>query len=438
MKRQLKVLHVTHSDSGGGAARAAYRMHRALVEAGMDSRMRVRRKSSDDWTVWGPSSLAAKATASLRALIGAQITRLQRTSNANPHSTNRLPSNWASAINRSDADVVHLHWVNAETMSIEDIGRIAKPLVMTLHDMWGFCGAEHYASDDCDARWRRGYNSESRAFDHVGIDLDRQTWRRKRRAWRRPISILCPSQWLADCARASVLMGNWSVSVIPNVLDTSTFKPLDRSFSRTSLNLPTEARLVLFGAVGGGSDPRKGYDLLLEALQHWRSQAPTDDVLCLIFGQSQPRDLPDLPISTRWIGHLHDDLTLALIYNAADVMVMPSRQESLGQTGTEAQSCGCPVVAFRATGVPDVVEHGTTGYLAKPYDTRDLARGITWVLEDGDRRGRLHEAARRRAVDRWSPSILVPRYLEAYRTAIRLAEPDCGSSNRLAPRLRNI
>lgn len=383
--------------------------------------MWVRRKLSDDWTVWGPSTSAAKAIVSLRALIGARITRLQRTGNGNLHSTNIFPSNWASAINRSDADVVHLHWVNAETMSIEDIGRIAKPLVMTLHDMWGFSGAEHYGSDDSAARWRRGYDSESRAFDHIGIDLDRWTWRRKRRAWRRPIGILCPSQWLADCARASVLMRNWSVSAIPNVLDTSTFKPLDRSFSRASLNLPTKARLVLFGAVGGGSDPRKGYDLLLEALQHWRSQASIiGDVLCLIFGQSQPRHPPELPVSTRWIGHLHDDIALALIYNAADVMVIPSRQENLVQTGTEAQSCGCPVVAFGATGMPDVVEHGITGYLATPYDTRELARGIAWALEDGDRQGRLREAARQRAVERWSPATLVSRYLEEYETAMAL------------------
>jgi glycosyltransferase involved in cell wall biosynthesis len=148
-----------------------------------------------------------------------------------------------------------------------------------------------------------------------------------------------------------------------------------------------------------------------------------DDVLCLIFGQSQPRHLPELPVSTRWIGHLHDDIALALIYNAADVMVIPSRQENLVQTGTEAQSCGCPVVAFGATGMPDVVEHGITGYLATPYDTRDLARGIGWTLKDRDRGGRLREAARRRAIERWSPPILVPRYLEAYQTAIGLAEP---------------
>jgi glycosyltransferase involved in cell wall biosynthesis len=421
---RLKILHVTHSDGSGGAARASYRTHRALLEAGVESRMRVRHKLSDDWTVGGPSSAAAKGVAGLRAILGAVVNRLQSTSNANPHSANLLPSNWSSAINRSNADVVHLHWMAAETMSIEDTGRITKPLIMTLHDMWAFCGAEHYAPDGPDARWRRGYDATNRPIGHRRADLDCWTWRRKRRAWRRAVHVLCPSRWLADCARASALMRDWSIGAVPNVLDTATFRPLDRGLCRTSLNLPVEHRVVLFGALGGGSDPRKGYDLLLEGLWHWRSRARVDNVLCVVFGQTQPRDPPELPLPTRWIGPLHDDVALALLYGAADVMVVPSRQENLVQTGTEAQSCGCPVVAFAATGMPDVVEHGSTGYLAAPYDTQDLARGIVWTLEDEGRRVNLGHAARQRALQLWSPETLVPRYLEAYETAISLQRCD--------------
>ena len=417
----LRVLHLSYGDGGGGGGlRASYRIHRALLRAGVESRMRVRSKVSDDWTVRGPSSLRTKAITALRWIIGARVSQLQRNGNPTHRSINVLPSNWSRTINRDDADIVHLHWVNGEAMSIEDIGRITKPMIMTLHDMWAFCGAEHYAPDDSAARWRWGYDTTSRAADHVGFDLDRWTWRRKRRAWHRPIHVLCPSKWLADCARESALMGSWNISAVPNVLDTATFQPLDRGFCRTSLNLPTEARVVLFGAVGGGSDPRKGYDLLLEALQHWHAQARVDNAVCVVFGQSRPRQPPNLPFPLFWIGHLHDEIALALLYNAADVMIIPSRQENLVQTGTEAQSCGCPVVAFATTGMPEVVEHGVTGYLAAPYDTKDLARGIAWILEDDAQRVRLGQAARQRAVRLWSPETLVPRYMEEYETAILL------------------
>ena len=101
-------------------------------------------------------------------------------------------------INSSDADVVNLHWVQAEMLSIADISRIAKPLVWTLHDMWAFSGAEHCAWDN---RWRDGYRRNNRPKHERGFDLNRWAWQRKRKYWRRPMQIVCPSQWLADCGR---------------------------------------------------------------------------------------------------------------------------------------------------------------------------------------------------------------------------------------------
>jgi len=118
------------------------------------------------------------------------------------------------------------------------------------------------------------------------------------------------------------------------------------------------------------------------------------------------------------MGHLHDDTTLALLYSAADVTVVPSRQDNLPQSGTEAQTCGCPVVAFNVAGLPDVVEDGTTGYLAEAYSSEDLAKGIAWVLEDAERRAQLGGQARERALRLWSPDVVVPQYVEVYQAAI--------------------
>ena len=118
------------------------------------------------------------------------------------------------------------------------------------------------------------------------------------------------------------------------------------------------------------------------------------------------------------MGHLHDDVTLALLYSAADVVVVPSRQENLPQSGTEAHACGCPVVAFDCTGLSDVVVDGETGYLARPYDIEDLANGIRWVLEDSVRHARLCVASRNRALRLWSPGVVVPQYIAVYEAAI--------------------
>jgi len=100
------------------------------------------------------------------------------------------------------------------------------------------------------------------------------------------------------------------------------------------------------------------------------------------------------------------------------VMVVPSRQENLPQSGTEAQACGCPVVAYNCTGLPDVVAHQATGYLAEPYDYEDLAKGIRWVLEDRERHSRLRAEARKRALQLWSPESVVSRYMKVYEAAI--------------------
>ena len=91
-------------------------------------------------------------------------------------------------------------------------------------------------------------------------------------------------------------------------------------------------------------DPRKGWDLLQLALAQLSTQM--SNLVGVIFGQSEPQDSLHLGLPLYWAGSLHDEITLALLYNAADVAVVPSRQDNLPQIGVEAQSCGCLVVAF--------------------------------------------------------------------------------------------
>jgi glycosyltransferase involved in cell wall biosynthesis len=411
----MKVVIMSQSDILGGAARAALRLHKSLMACVMESRMRVGNKKSDLISVDGPQGRLSKALGLVRPFLGRTLMRLQKTNNSILHSPAILSSGLVDEINSSPADVINLHWVCDEFLSVEDIGRIRKPVVWTLHDMWAFSGAEHYGPDNSNARWQNGYTVNNRPSSHKGFDIDRWVWNRKRRAWRYPIQIVTPSRWLSECVKASYLMHTWPVTVIPNVLDCRQFQPWPKPLAREVLGLPPNAILVLFGAMRGGEDFIKGWDLLQPALACIAREHV--GVNCVIFGQSEPINPPNLGLPLHWMGHLNDDATLALLYSAADVMVVPSRQEAFGQTGSEAQACGCPVVAFSCTGLLDVVEHRVTGYLATPYDPVDLANGISWVIENKERYASLSNAARERALRLWTPEVVISRYKAIYEAA---------------------
>jgi glycosyltransferase involved in cell wall biosynthesis len=401
---KLKVLHINNSDINGGAARAAYRIHCALRYAGVDSTMWVNQALAGDWTVEGPTSKFGKIISRVRPHAASLFTMPLRCENLNFHSPAILPSNWVKRVNASDADVVHLHWVQGEMLSIADIGRIEKPIVWTLHDMWAFCGAEHYTEA---FRWREGYRRDNRPAYESGFDLNRWTWERKRKYWQRPMQIVTPSRWLADCVRESALMKDWPVTVIPNCLDTGRWKPMEQALARELLGLPAGVPLLLFGAMGGGRDPRKGFDLHTAALGHLRGEIPGLELV--VFGQLAPRNPPDLGFPIHYTGHLQDDPSLRALYSAADALVVPSRQDNLPNTAVEAQACGTPVAAFNIGGLPDIVEHQRIGYLAKAFETEDLAAGIRWVLGHD-----LRQLSRQQAAAWFSNAVVAEQYRALY------------------------
>ncbi len=428
---KLRVNLVNMSDIEGGAARAAYRLHQALRRAGVDSIMQVNQAVAGDWSVQTPAGTSRKALARARPWIGQLLAKTLRTDNQVYHSPAMVPSKWTKRFNVANIDLVHLHWVNHEMMSISDIGRINKPVVWTLHDMWAFCGAEHYTED---FRWQEGYRKDNRPSYEAGFDLNKWVWNRKRKAWRRPMHIVTPSHWLAECARASALMRDWPVTTIHNGIDTDVWKPMDQGLARELLGLPSDVPLLLFGAMGGGKDPRKGFDLLRKAMSHLRGEVK--DLRLIVFGQFPPKEPEDLGFPIHYTGHLHDDLSLRVLYNAADALVIPSKQDNLPNTGVEAMACGTPVIAFDTCGLPDIVYNQKTGYLAKAFDDVDLASGIKWTLQEKNRppvaeyscsggeatvltgRGRLSHNARQQALERFSYAVVARQYIKVYKKAV--------------------
>lgn len=378
----MRVLQVSTYDGGQGAARAAFRLHRALRDAGVESGMRTALAGSGDPWVQAPRSKPRQALALVRSTASWWLSKPQRSTNPVTHSVAALPSRLDRELNAAGADVLHLHWLQDEFLSVEAIGRLRGPVVWTLHDTWPFCGSEHYPASSADRRFAEGYYPGNRPQGDRGWDLDRRTWRRKRRAWQRllpHLHLVAPSRWMAQQAAASALFAGVPCRVIPNAVP-AVFRPIPKPQARALLGWPQEQRVILFGAIDGSADPRKGFDLLAAALQRLPLEAPCQVLSAVVLGQAEPSEPIELPLPVRYVGRLHDDLTLALAYAAADVVVVPSRLDNLPQSATEALACGTPVVGFRQGGMVDLVEHRRNGWLAEPESVQDLAEGLSWCL----------------------------------------------------------
>ena len=415
-----RILHVTDSDANGGAARAAYRIHRSLmsVEAatGIESRMLVRKVAREDPRILG----VGPARGPIRLdRIGRRIARVERrlheTQNPVAHSTARVRTAALRQIMRLEPDAIVLHWLGKRLLSIQQIGALLGsgiPVSWVLHDTWAFCGAEHYPNDVDDHRFMNGYRRGNRPHWESGLDVNRMTWTRKRRLWTRPAQIVAPSRWMADLVNRSALMRSWPVEVIPNPLDIAWWSASSRGEARARLGIPEDRRVVLFGAIGGESDPRKGADLLRAALPRVIERTATEGGTSpevLTFGGAPGVDLVD-GVTVRSVGRL-DDEGLRLHYSAADVMVVPSRMDNLPQTAVEPIACGTPVVAFAVGGLPDIVDDGVNGRLVEPFDIEQLADAIVWVLSDPERHASLSAACRRHAA-RWDQRTVGARYAE--------------------------
>jgi glycosyltransferase involved in cell wall biosynthesis len=178
------------------------------------------------------------------------------------------------------------------------------------------------------------------------------------------------------------LLSGFPVTVFPNSLDMKVFYPEPQEGSRIKLGLAAAKKIILFGALDATRNRLKGFDELSRALQCIQDKSSIE---LAVFGSPEKGKSTLFGFPVSYFGHISDDSLLRSLYSAADIMVVPSIQEVFGQTATEAMACGTPVVAFGATGLLDIVSHKVNGYLARPYDPEDLARGMTWCMEDPER-----------------------------------------------------
>ena len=322
------------------------------------------------------------------------------------------------------ADIVNFHW----TFGMFEYDVLARPgrYVWTLHDMHPFTGGCHF--DAGCGRFQAACGSCPQLGSHSDRDPSRQMWDRRSTALAslpaERMTIVAPSRWLADAARRSSLFGRFRVEVIPYGLDTDTFRPRDHRAAREVLDIPQDARVVVFVA-DGLMNRRKGFQLLIDALKPLRD---VPNLWLLAIGRGD--GLEALPLPYRQIRFLDDDRLLSALYGAADLFVIPSIQDNLPNTALEALSCGLPIVGFEVGGIPDIVREGENGLLAPDGDTARMSAAIREILVNADRRQRMKTAARSIAVSEFALDTQAARYESLYRSILRdrVASPEDGRS----------
>ncbi|WP_457747003.1 glycosyltransferase family 4 protein [Sulfurimonas sp.] len=410
----MKVVIVSSSDLYGGAARASYRLHKALINHNINSTMVVQKKISDDYTVIGPKSRLGAVIDGLRPALDHIIMKLLQSKTL--FSSSYLPfSPIASKINALKPDIVHLHWITGGTLRIEDLQRIKAPIVLSCHDMWPFTGGCHY-DENC-GRYIDNCGSCKVLKSNKENDISRRVFNRKLKIYSKieNLLIICSSRWLTQCAQRSTLFKHKNIVTLPNCIDTELFQPIDKNIVKNIFSIPKKRKIILFSAMNALSDPRKGFKELYKAI----NMLQLENIAFVISGSSKPKDFVELNHATYFIPPLADEYSLPLMYNIADVVIVPSLQENLANSIIESLSCGVPVVAFNVGGNPDIIEHKKNGYLAQSFESEDMAYGIEWVLNNKNYAS-LSNEARYTALNKFDSKVVAQQYIKLYENFLKI------------------
>ena len=249
-----------------------------------------------------------------------------------------------------------------------------------MHDMRPFTGICHH-SGDCN-KYENSCGRCPYIANPSDKDLSNLIFNKKKDIYSKGnITFVACSDWLKKLAEKSPLTNGHKIVSVPNPIDTDLYKPKDKLLIREKLNLPTDKKLLLFAAAKA-SDKRKGTDYLINASRLIASEIK-DKIVFLIAGNEGAEIADRLSSPSICMGYIDSD-KMPDIYNAADVYITPSLQENLPNTIMEAMSSGTPCVGFNIGGIPEMIDHKLTGYVAEYKSSEDLAKGINWTLFEAD------------------------------------------------------
>lgn len=406
----LKVVLINTSDTIGGAAVVTYRLMHALRQEGVDARMIVFHKTSQDENVTQAKHYLSflRECAYVFSHNGFNRANLFKVS-AGYFGLSLCNHPWVR-----EADVIALNWVNQGLLSLDGIEKLAstgKPIVWTMHDMWPLTGACHHAYECALYKEQCGHcpyinNGAKEA------DMSRRRWIRKRNLYDNTnIQFVAVSNWLAEKCAESSLLRNRNIEVIHNAFPINLFNTAP-SRQLPWWNIDNTKKLILMGAARL-DDPIKGLDYAIEAINiiAERRKDIAERSQMVFFGNIRDASLLErIKFPYIHVGSIQDADVLRQLYARADVVLSTSLYETLPGTLIEGQASGCTPVTFGRGGQSDIVDHLTTGYIAEYRNAESIANGIVWAIENPIDRDTLHNRVR----SRFASTVIARRYIDLF------------------------
>jgi len=419
----MKVLLLNTSERTGGAAIAANRLMKALINTGIEAKTLVLNKQTDDKNVIAiQSSFLKKQFAKWNFLWERWIIFVHnRFSRKNLFKVSIANTGFDVSEHPlvKAADIIHIHWINQGFLSLKSIKsliQLGKPIVWTMHDLWISTGICHYPGK-CE-KYKTLCCNCPMLLENKIHDLAFKIFSKKSKLNLNQIQYVGCSRWIADEIKKSNLLKSANILSIPNPIDTNIFYPKDKTAVRKKLQLPVDKRLLLFSAAKI-SDTRKGGIYFIEACELICRKYPelAQTVEIVLLGKGDKLFSNEAKITTHTLHYISDDSNLTDVYSAVDIFVIPSLEDNLPNTIMESMACGTPCVGFNTGGIPEMVDHKTNGYITENKSAEDLAQGILWTLFEANYE-RLSQNTRQKVVNCYSENVVAKQYIELYKTVI--------------------
>ena len=374
----MKIVHISFSDLGGGAAKAAYAIHSDLKNRGIDSVMLVAEKLSADNSVKSIfRSATEKNVYKILWLLEKILIRFGGKIRGGVFSLNVF-AKWKPLEHPEieTADIVCLYWVGNGLLTAKQISQFRAPIVWRLSDAWAMTGGCHYPNG-CE-KYVEQCISCPQAKSAWFLDLPKMLFHEKINfPVPRNIMIVTPTQWIASLARKSKILSGRQVEVVPTGVDEHEFCLRDQGGRESGQTI------LLIGANNIMADERKGWQFIPALFKALGEKAR--DFQLVVFGVESQTELDQkfvMDYGVKVFGKIKEKSKLVELYQSGSIFLCPSLEDNLPNTVLEAMSCGLPVLAFDIPGLSDILIHKENAFLARAFDVDELALGLSWLVKE--------------------------------------------------------